>query len=253
MEKQAGDKAVINNAFYDELQDRWYSANDHPIALLRAENRLRAPWIGEELKRRFGSGAKVLDVGCGGGLLANYLALQGHHVTGIDLSANSLHIAEQKDSTKSVRYLCANAYHLPFSDESFDVVCATDILEHVENPLLLIKEASRVLKKGGRFFFHTFNRNWLSYLVIIKGVEWLVKNSPPRMHVYHLFIKPKELKRLCSGAELEVEQFFGFIPDFGKAAFWKMAFTGVVPEDFSFKFVSSLSTGYCGIAYKNGL
>jgi len=146
-------------------------------------------------------------------------------------------------------YLKANAYDLPFQEASFDVVCAMDILEHVENPNQLIQEAGRVLKKDGLFFFHTFNRNPLSYLMIIKGVDWCVQNAPKNMHVYPLFIKPKELGALCKKHHLEVESMIGLRPCLNKA-FFHMLFTRKVPSDFSFCFSKSLSTGYCGFANK---
>src|SRR5262245_7637592 len=90
MEKSACDQILINNDFYETLHAGWHTAQNHPIALLRAENRVRAPWIAQEIATRIGSNARVLDIGCGGGLLSNYLAKEGHEVTGIDISQNSL-------------------------------------------------------------------------------------------------------------------------------------------------------------------
>ncbi|HXF28508.1 MAG TPA: bifunctional 2-polyprenyl-6-hydroxyphenol methylase/3-demethylubiquinol 3-O-methyltransferase UbiG [Chlamydiales bacterium] len=250
MERSPRQKDVINNDFYEMLQDGWYTASNHPVGLLRAENAVRNPWIANEIKKRVGKGALVLDIGCGAGLLTNYLALNGCDVSGIDISANSLEIARQYDATKKVRYVVANAYELPFHDESFDVVCAMDVLEHVEKPEQLIHEAARVLKPGGLFFFHTFNRNFLSYLVAIKGIEWFVKNAPKNMHVYDLFIKPKELRAMMQKELLEVTFLTGLVPCFWKSSFWKMLFTGIVPDNFRFTFMNNTMTGYCGIAKK---
>ncbi len=238
----------INNAFYDSLGDDWYTALDHPIALLRAENKVRNPWIIKEIQKRF-QNASVLDVGCGAGLLTNALAPLGFKISGIDLSEESLKVARAKDPTQKVSYIHASAYELPFPDNSFDVVSAMDILEHVEEPEKLIQEASRVLKKGGIFFFHTFNRNPLSYLFIIKGVDWCVKNAPKNMHIYPLFIKPKELRLLCKKNDLGVESMMGLRPRFN-APFFRMLFTRKVPADFSFRFSKELLTGYVGMASK---
>jgi len=248
MERQAC-TTQINNAFYDELHDLWYTAHDHPVALLRAENSVRNPWIIESIQKHSSSPLEILDVGCGAGLLTNELSLKNHRVTGIDLSEQSLKIANKKDVTQKVRYLPANAYNLPFSDKSFDIVCAMDILEHVEEPEKLIAEASRVLRPGGLFFFHTFNRNFLSYLLIIKGVDWFVPNAPKNMHVYPLFIKPKELKILCQRQDLTIEQMRGFRPCFNKALL-RLIFTRKIPHDFSFCFSKNLISGYSGIAQK---
>lgn len=245
MERQTGSK-TINNDFYEELEEKWYTATDHPIALLRAENAIRVPWIIGEI----GENKTVLDIGCGAGILTNALSEKGHKVHGIDLSAKSLEIARKYDTTKKVDYQLSNAYCLPFQDESFDVVCAMDVLEHVEEPKLLISEASRVLKVGGLFFFHTFNRNPLSYLLIIKGVEWCVPNAPKNMHVYPLFIKPEELKEICRNKQLEIVNLKGFTPKITPKVIWEMMRSKKVPNNFTFRFSKSLLTGYCGFARK---
>ncbi|NGX40032.1 MAG: Ubiquinone biosynthesis O-methyltransferase [Chlamydiae bacterium] len=241
----------INNAFYDDLDEQWLTASDHPIALLRSENALRNPWIAKIVQSHFEAPCDVLDIGCGGGFLTNYLAEEGHKVSGIDLSVRSLEIAKKEDQTGKVSYQRASAYELPFGDGSFDVVCAMDLLEHVENPGLVIKESSRVLKKGGLFFFHTFNRNLLSYFMIIKGVDWCVANVPKNMHIYPLFIKPEEIRQICTDQGLEVEEIKGVRPDFSTKAFWKMVLTKKVADDFRFVFTSSLKTGYSGYSVKH--
>lgn len=240
----------INNAFYDDLNEKWSEASDHPIALLRAENALRNPWIQSVLERTFPYPCKVLDIGCGGGFLTNFLATKGHLVSGVDLSNESLSIAKGADSTESVEYVRASAYELPFSSGTFDAVCAMDLLEHVENPAHVVKEAARVLKKDGLFFFHTFNRNLLSYFMVIKGVDWCFANSPKNIHVYPLFIKPEELKESCENHGMEVVEIKGVRPVYTKKAFWKLLFTKQMEEDFEFVFTPSLKTGYSGFARK---
>jgi len=236
----------INNEFYNELGEEWLDRSDHPVALLRAENALRAPWIAEEIRKQVGSHAKVLDVGCGAGLLTNSLSLKGFATTGIDISESSLAVAKKSDTTNQVNYFHANAYSLPFQNESFDVVCAMDILEHVEVPTLLIAEAARVLKPDGIFFFHTFNRN-----LLIKGVEWFVRNTPPNLHVYPLFIKPHELEEQLATYKLKATTWRGFKPKIFTKSLFKLITTRNVPHDFSFEFSNSLLTGYCGIAVKH--
>ncbi|HSX03830.1 MAG TPA: bifunctional 2-polyprenyl-6-hydroxyphenol methylase/3-demethylubiquinol 3-O-methyltransferase UbiG [Rhabdochlamydiaceae bacterium] len=240
----------INNAFYDDLDEMWNDSHDHPIALLRAENALRNPWIEKVVNEKFGRSCSILDIGCGGGFLTNYLAKKGHRVSGVDLSEKSLSIAKKSDTTQSAEYFLASAYELPFPEESFDVVSAMDLLEHVEKPELVIKEASRVLKKGGLFFFHTFNRNWTSYFIVIKGVEWCFSNTPRNMHIYPLFLKPKELEAMCNEHQMNVEKFLGLRPDFNSVSFWKMVFTRKVDTQFRFIFTPSLKTSYSGYAQK---
>lgn len=254
---ETADKQIaVNNDLYDSLGERWYEAYDDPVALLRAESQLHGPWIIDRITREKlvieGKTAKVLDVGCGGGFKANYLAQKGFAVTGIDLSAESLAVAKKHDKTGTVKYIEANAAKLPFEDASFDVVIAMDFLEHVEDPGMIIHEMARVLKPGGVFFFHTFNRNWIAGFVVIKLVEWIVKNTPPHMHVLRLFIKPQELKADCVAAGLSVKEMLGVQPNIFSWSVVKALFTGVVPRNFSFKFVSSTLTAYSGYAVKNG-
>jgi 2-polyprenyl-6-hydroxyphenyl methylase/3-demethylubiquinone-9 3-methyltransferase len=237
---------TINNDFYHELGDRWQTASDHPIALLRAENRLRNPWICSHLP----SPVKILDMGCGAGFLTHDMARQGHEVVGVDLSERSLEVARKMDETGRIDYLMADVAKVPLPEGSFDAVCAMDILEHVENPRAVIQEASRLLKPGGLFFFHTFNRTLLSWLVVIKGVEWCVKNTPPHMHVLRLFIKPEELEAMCKTHGMVVEEMKGVNVKFSNKAFWKMVFNRIVPEDLEFVFTDSLSMGYSGMSIK---
>ncbi len=242
---------TVNNDFYNLLGERWYTAQDDPVGLLRAENRRLTPWVVEEIRRVYpGKVPRVLDLGCGAGFLANELARTGLKVTGIDSSANSLEVARRHDCTRSVEYLTGSALALPFPDRSFEVVSAMDFLEHIEQPARVLSESARVLVPGGLFFFHTFNRNIVSYLVVIKGVEWFVRNTPPRMHCLRCFIKPPELRRMCRSVGLNIESLSGLVPVPWKSAFWKMIFTGRVDDDFAFGFVRFPITGYAGRAVR---
>lgn len=242
----------INNAFYEGLGDRWHDAHDDPVALLRAEGRLKNPWVLERIAARFpGRACRVLDIGCGAGFLCHALSAAGHRAEGADLSPGSLQVARKRDITGRSAWRVADAYRLPWKDGSFDAVSALDFLEHVERPGAVIAEAARVLKPGGLFFFHTFNRNLLAYLVVIKGLEWFVRNTPARMHVLPLFIKPKELDGYCRDAGMRALEWTGLRPEPEKPAFWRMLKTGRVPEDFEFRFTSSLAISYLGMAEKN--
>lgn len=252
------DRDQVNNAFYDDLGDRWYHAKDDPVALLRAEGRKRAEWLKVRFetyrKAQKTSGShdpkafQVLDVGCGAGLLSNPMSEWGLEVTGLDASAESLRIAQKFDTTGRVKYVPGDAYALPFADRSFDAVTAMDFLEHVSEPERVLDEVARVLRPGGLFFYHTFNQNRFSQLIVIKGVEWFVKNTPKDLHVYHLFIAPKRLEGWLTSRGFVIEEVRGLRPSFSQKAFWKMLWTGSVDEDFQFKWTKSKLISYTGVA-----
>lgn len=240
----------IDNSFYDQYGEKWYSAWDDPVALLRCENKVKFPWILEILKSHGLEGSRILDVGCGAGFLTNELALEGYQVTGVDLSPESLRVAKEHDVTGTVKYKVADAFKLPFPDQSFDVLTSMDFLEHVERPDLVIKEFSRVLKPQGLFFFHTFNRNYLSWLVVIKLLEWFIKNTPKNMHVLKLFIKPSELEDYCKEANLSFKSLTGIRPVFSSID-WKMVRSGIVSPDMRFTLTKNTLLSYMGMACKS--
>jgi 2-polyprenyl-6-hydroxyphenyl methylase/3-demethylubiquinone-9 3-methyltransferase len=240
----------INNKIYHELGDQWYTANDNPVALLRAEARLKNPWISTTIKKELRPGShSVLDIGCGAGFLVRDLEKSGHRVTGIDLSAASLDTARRFHPDSNANLICMSAHDLDrFAPASFDAVCAMDFLEHIENPEKIVNAVARVLKPRGLFFFHTFNRNWLSWLIVIKGVEWFVRNTPERLHVYSMFIKPSELKAWCDRSGLRIMEWHGIRPKIFSQAFFKLLRKGTVDNSFEFIFSRSRLLGYAGVA-----
>lgn len=241
----------VNNEIYHELGDRWYTAKDDPVALLRAESRARNPWIISEIRATFpNKSPNVLDLGCGGGFLSNELAKHGFGVTGVDTSEQSLEIARHFDSTGKVHYLHGDALELNYASNSFQVVTAMDFLEHVDRPDLVIAQAARVLIKGGMFFFHTFNRNVFSWLFGIKGVELVVRNTPKNLHVHKNFIKPSELINYCEQHSLLVKEMRGLTPVIFHKSFWHLLEYGEVEDSFRFQFTRSRLIGYLGYAIK---
>jgi 2-polyprenyl-6-hydroxyphenyl methylase/3-demethylubiquinone-9 3-methyltransferase len=250
METNAKRLRSVNNDIYTTLGPRWYEAQDDPVALLRAEATLRNPWIAAKIAAELGPPPRsVLDIGCGAGFLANYLAGLGHRVSGLDRAADALSVAARHDRSGSVDYRLGDACALPYAPGCFDVVCAMDFLEHIEEPEQAVAEAARVLAPSGLFFFHTFNRNWLSWLVVVKGVEWFIQHTPPNLHVLRLFLKPKEVAAMCEKNGLDLVEMVGSRPCLGRA-FWRMLRTGEVPVDLSFKFTPSTLLAFNGFARK---
>lgn len=249
------EKSKINNEFYNDLGEEWYHSKDDSVALLRAEAKVKNPWVAKMIHQHYPEQElkklKLLDVGCGAGLLTNDLALSGIQVTGIDLSESSLEMAEKYDTSKTVKYIKANAYQLPFEDKSFDVVTSMDFLEHVEEPLKVVNEISRVLKPGGLFIFHTFNRNLLAHLVIIKGMEWLVKDVPRNLHVIELFVKPSEMKKYCLQSGMSEPLFTGIAPKIMSLTFLKLLLLRKVDPHFGFQLQKSTVVAYLGTTKKN--
>lgn len=242
-------KSQINNEFYNELGDDWYQADNHAIALLRSEQKVKNNWVLDEIKRLHPNAESVLDIACGGGFLSNSLAPHFDRVCGIDASESSLEVAKKHDRTGKVVYQTADAYELPFEDNQFDVVCLMDFLEHVEKPKKVIQEANRVLKPGGLLFYHTFNRNFLSYVIIIKAVEWLMPLAPKNLHVYRLFIKPIELLEFLHEVKLKPLLMIGMKPKFNFYFFKSILKRRVLPQ-FDFELTSSTTLAYLGIAKK---
>jgi 2-polyprenyl-6-hydroxyphenyl methylase/3-demethylubiquinone-9 3-methyltransferase len=236
----------INTAVYSELGERWYTADDDPIALLRAESRFRNPFVLEQI-RSLGGSADVLDLGCGAGFLSNYLAENGCNVTAVDLSEEALQVARKRDLTESVKYQKADVSRLNLR-YSFDVVTAMDILEHMDDPENLVEVACRHLKPGGKFIFYTFNRNPLSYILAIKAVEVFVANVPKNLHLYEMFITPKEIKNMLMAFGFDEIDLRGVKPKLPLAHLKQIALTGRVPKDFEFEFSSNRLVAYLGLA-----
>lgn len=243
-------KPKVNNDYYNHLGNDWYEADNDPIAVLRVEQQAKNPWVYQVIKKHFDTNdLKIADIGCGAGFLTNFLAQNFSELHGLDASDSTLEVARQKDITGKVNYVSGDAYHLPYADQSMDVVCAMDFLEHVEDPQRVITECARILKPGGLFLYHTFNRNFLSWLIVIKFMEWFVPNTPKNLHVLHLFIKPKELIQMCLHASLKNHDICGIGPRFN-LGFIKSVMARRVLPSFSFRIGGPKLLGYIGYAQK---
>lgn len=243
-------KPKVNNDYYNHLGEDWYNADDDPIAVLRVEQKAKNPWVENIINEHFTSkDLRIADIGCGAGFLTNYLGTRYGEVNGLDASESSLAVAKSKDTSEKVNYVLGDAYKLPYENGSMDVVCAMDFLEHVERPEDVVAECARILKPGGFFFFHTFNRNFLSWLIVIKFMEWFVPNTPKHLHVLHLFIKPSELKAMMMINDLTTQEIVGIGPRFN-LSFLKSILARKVIPGFGFKVGGPTLLGYIGYSKK---
>jgi 2-polyprenyl-6-hydroxyphenyl methylase / 3-demethylubiquinone-9 3-methyltransferase len=193
---------------FGRLAHRWWDPEGE-FRPLHEINPLRLDWI----DRHAGlAGKKVLDVGCGGGILAEAMARRGAEVTGIDLSEKGLRVAELHllESKLAVRYEKAMAedYAAAHAGE-FDVVTCMELLEHVPEPAGMVAACARLVRPGGQVFFSTINRNPKSYLFAVVGAEYVLKLLPKGTHDYLRFIKPSELSRWSRAAGLTLNELIG--------------------------------------------
>lgn len=207
-----------DNALYDRLADSWWDPQG-VLHILQAYNPVRFGYMRRVLRAELGGppdGLRALDVGCGGGLLAEEFARIGLDVTGVDPSAASLAAARAHATREGlpIRYERATGEALPFADGIFDVVYCCDVLEHVEDLSAVVTESARVLKPGGLYLFDTINRTLRSRLVVIHLLqEWRwTRLLPPRLHDWRMFIRPAELRALLEQHDLSLGGLTGLKP-----------------------------------------
>ena len=189
---------------FSSLAHRWWDPAGE-FRPLHEINPLRLEWIARHASLE---GARVLDVGCGGGILSEAMARRGAQVTGIDLSEKALRVAELHlhESGLSVRYEKGAVEDV---SGEFDVVTCMELLEHVPQPASMVSACARLVRPGGRVFFSTINRNPKAYLFAVVGAEYVLGLLPKGTHDYQRFIKPSELSRWTRAAGLRTEELIG--------------------------------------------
>ena len=193
---------------FSQLAHRWWDPESE-FKPLHQINPLRLEWIDSHASI---AGKRVLDIGCGGGILSESMALKGAEVTGIDLSSKALAVARLHlmESGNSVEYLEVSAEQLATqSPESFDVVSCMEMLEHVPNPASTIAACAALVKPGGHVFFSTINRNLKAYLLAVIRAEYVLKMLPKGTHNYEKLIKASELTRWSKSVGLEPSELIG--------------------------------------------
>jgi 2-polyprenyl-6-hydroxyphenyl methylase/3-demethylubiquinone-9 3-methyltransferase len=190
-------------AKFSDLAHRWWDPESE-FRPLHQINPLRLEWINGIAPLQ---GKKVLDVGCGGGILTDAMARAGAQALGIDLATKSLKVAQLHASeaqTPHVQYREVAAEALAVEQPaSFDVVTCMEMLEHVPDPASIVRACAQLVKPGGHVFFSTLNRNAKSFLFAIVGAEYVLNLLPRGTHEYAKFIRPSELARDCREAGLD--------------------------------------------------
>ena len=193
---------------FSELAHRWWDANGE-FKPLHDLNPLRLDYIDGIASLK---GRRVLDVGCGGGILSESMAVRGANVTGIDLAEKPLKVAELHliESGVRIEYLHIAAEDLARERaNAYDVVTCMEMLEHVPDPAATVAACAALVKPGGHVFFSTINRNPKSYLFAVIGAEYILGLLPRGTHDYARFIKPSELATMCRAARLDVAGLIG--------------------------------------------
>ncbi len=190
-------------AKFSELAHRWWDTESE-FRPLHQINPLRLGWIESCVPL---AGKRVLDVGCGGGILADSMARRGAQVLGIDLSTKALRVAQLhalEAATPDVQYREVSVEALAMEQpESFDVITCMEMLEHVPDPGSVVRACADLVKPGGWVFFSTLNRNPKAFLLAIVGAEYVLNLLPRGTHEYLKFIRPSELASFCRSAGLE--------------------------------------------------
>lgn len=193
---------------FSDLAHRWWDPASE-FKPLHEINPLRLDWIDSIAAI---AGKKVLDVGCGGGILAESMAARGANVSGIDLSEKALSVARLHlfESGLKVDYQLVSAEAFAETQaDTFDVVTCMEMLEHVPDPASTIRACARLVKPGGHVFFSTLNRKLKSYVFAVIGAEYVLNLLPKGTHEYAKFIRPSELARYCRDVRLDTEQIMG--------------------------------------------
>lgn len=193
---------------FEQLADQWWDPKGD-FQTLHVINPARCDWINE---RATVAGKALLDVGCGGGLLAEYMHRSGANVTGIDAGEVPVSVARQHclNAGMDIIYLQSSAEELVTkNDGNFDIITCLEMLEHVPDPAAVVAACAALAKPGGHLFFSTINRNAKAWLMAILGAEYVLKLLPKGTHRYDRFIKPSLLAGWCRDADLVVKEIQG--------------------------------------------
>ena len=202
---------------FSKLASEWWNPNGK-FKPLHKFNPVRLSYIKESILKKFKKkifnnslkNLRILDIGCGGGLLCEPLSRLGAKVVGIDASEKNIKIAKThaKESNLKISYYCASPENFKYR-EKFDVILNMEIVEHVQDINLFLKESSKFLKKNGIMFIATLNKTLKSYIFAIVGAEYVLRWLPIGTHDWNMFVKPDELVKICKKNSLSLDEILG--------------------------------------------
>ena len=240
MKKDTINKKEIDK--FSKLADEWWDP-EGKFKPLHNFNPVRLKYIKDTITKKFGNKSKklplkdikILDIGCGGGLLSEPLSRLGATVTGIDASNRNIKIAKMhlKKSKLDIDYYCSSPDKF-FAKEKFDVVLNMEIVEHVDNVDFFLFKSSELLKKNGLMFIATLNKTLKSYIFAIIGAEYILKWLPIGTHDWNKFLKPGDLINICKNNSLNLNDLIGVKFDILKNE-W------IVSEDSSVNYLAQFS------------
>lgn len=206
MTKVGNDNAEIEK--FSQLASDWWN-KEGKLKTLHDINPTRLKFIGEQVDLK---GKKILDVGCGGGILSESLVSLGGNVTGIDLAAETIEVAKRHASTSglTIDYRCVSIETLAGEQpKQYDMIVCMEMLEHVSQPEQIIKYCAQLMKPSASLFLSTINRSLTAYLFAIIGAEYLFKLIPPRTHDYDKLIRPSEIASWLRDNHMKINKIVG--------------------------------------------
>ena len=240
MKKDTINKKEIDK--FSKLADEWWDP-EGKFKPLHNFNPVRLKYIKDTITKKFGSKSeklplkniKILDIGCGGGLLSEPLSRLGATVTGIDASDRNIKIAKMhlKKSKLDINYYCSSPDKF-ITKEKFDVILNMEIVEHVDNVDFFLLKSSQLLRKNGLMFVATLNKTLKSYIFAIIGAEYILKWLPIGTHDWNKFLKPDDLINICKNSSLNLNNLIGVKFDILKSE-W------IVSEDSSVNYLAQFS------------
>ena len=198
------DKSEIEN--FDNYAHEWWNKRG-PYKFIHLLTPIRLKYISDKLKLK---GSKILDLGCGGGLLSEAMTNCGADVIGIDASLKTIEIAKKhaKEQNLKIKYINTDIESFDHKDK-FDAVICFELIEHVPDPNELIKHMSRFIKPNGKLFLSTINRNLFSFMFAKVFAEYLLNIIPRGTHTYEKFLKPSEIRQMLENNDLSISDIQG--------------------------------------------